>query len=287
MKRVAIILGSPFPQSSEGHLRGVNSDVINYKNFLLSSDGGAWREDEIHTGIHIGKSTISKIQTLCKDADIAYVIYSGHGYMRQGENYININPNESIKVSSLYTKAKRQVTIIDACRTNYPYEHFEGIAGLRLYFDNTRPDIARALYDGYIQQTPYGLYTMFSCSEYESSQDTSDGGRFTVSLLRNIKNWSSSAINFRLTAYDALNMTFNELVRLDIGQTPAHQYSSNGITNFPFSISTKAYLKNQTNGLPKYRSAPKVQKSSRPANNFAGILTLAVLGTIIVAALGD
>jgi hypothetical protein len=283
MRRVAIILGSPFPQNSEGHLRGVSGDVENYKKFLLSSDGGAWREDEIYTGIHIGKSTIPKIQRLCKDADIAYVIYSGHGFMRSGANYLNINSHESLNLSHLYTSAKRQITIIDACRTNYPYEHFEGIAGFRINFDNTRPDIARASYDSCIQNMPWGKYTMFSCSANESSQDTSDGGRFTVSLLRNISKWSANTDEFYLSAYDALNMTHEKLLQGSGEQAPSHEYTTESVLDFPISVSTRAFL--QSRGIEYlYKSVP--QQRMRASNNkFGKVLAAATVGLIILSSL--
>ncbi len=282
MKRVAIILGSPFPQNSEAHLRGVREDVSNYKKFLLSATGGAWREDEIHIGIHLVKSKVPVIQRLCADADMAIIVYSGHGFMRHGENYLNINPNQNLNVSDLVTTAKRQITIVDACRTDYPYEHFEGIGGLGIHFDNTRPDIARALYDYYINNSPYGSFTIFSSSRNQASQDTEDGGRFSVSLLSDINHWSYNTAGLCMTVESAFTRSRNQLASEYAVQVPEAFYTGYEIPNFPLSVSSRAYIKRF--GLPtSTKSVPSKQR--RTANVGTGVfwgLTAFALGVAIL-----
>ena len=262
MKRVAIILGSPYPENSSAHLRGVSSDVINYKRFLMSSSGGAWHESEIHTGIHIAKSKIDVIQRLCAGADIAFIVYSGHGFMHKGENYLNINTKEYLNVSKLTTTAKRQITIIDACRTDYPYEHFEGIGDPGIFFDYTRPDIARALYDIYVKRSSVGSFTMFSSSANQASQDMDGGGRFTISLLSEISNWSFNKAGICMNVQNAFNRTHQDLVSGYESQTPEAFYTGVAIPNLPIGISSNAYLARF--GLPKARTraVPQIQKNN-------------------------
>ena len=73
--------------------------MLNFQQFLMSSSGGAWKIGEIKRGTHINSSVATTIQRLCKDADIAVIFYSGHGFMNRGKNYININPKEHLAVT--------------------------------------------------------------------------------------------------------------------------------------------------------------------------------------------
>ncbi|MBS1596092.1 MAG: caspase family protein [Bacteroidetes bacterium] len=244
LKRKAIILGSPYPQDSKYHLRGVAQDVVNFRKFLMSSAGGAWKRGEIHHGTHIKSSVVHTIQRLCKDVDIAVIFYSGHGFMRGGENYININPRESLNVEHLYTRAKRQTTLVDACRTDYSYEHLEGIGDIGMYFDNTRPDLGRALFDYYLERSPEENFTMFSSSENQPSQDTENGGLFTYSLLNKVSDWTLRTDKLCLPAHVAFTHVERELNQRFVEQEPTYHYSGDIIPTIPFGVSPRSYLRN-------------------------------------------
>lgn len=280
MKRVAIILGSPYPENSRGHLRGVSADVENYKKFLMSSSGGSWLSSEIHTGIHITKAKTEVIQRLCHEADIALIVYSGHGFMVNGENYLNINPRQCLGVSELITTAKRQITIIDACRTDYPYDHFAGIGDPGLYFDNSYPELGRAMYDHFIKNSPEGTFTVFSSSANQASEDTEDGGRFTTSLLDSVRDWVYDSNAYHLTLEEAFYFASDSLANESAFQVPEAYYTGNQIPNFPFCVNPRAYVARF--GEPKAISGHRTITKKRQGSPVVPVLA-GIAATIIIA----
>ncbi len=243
MKRIAIILGSPFPKNSEYFLRGVSVDVLNYYRFLRSSSGGSWKESEVKYVKHLTRDRVKDIHRLCRNADIAVIIFSGHGYMQAGESYICINPRQDIKVSDLTTSAHRQINIIDACRKDYEYEHFEGIGDIGFFFDNTRPQLGRDLYDFHLKKSPHGHFTMYSCSENQVSIDSENGGVFSYTLLNSVKEWESTSNNIFLSADNAFQITSSQLYIDGAKQIPEYTHSGLVIPSLPFTVSPRAYIR--------------------------------------------
>lgn len=266
MKRRLVIIGSPLTKSSRGYLQGVKEDVKNMYNFHLSATGGAWKKEEILYLLNPTSQSIYKILSWCNGVDFASIIYSGHGFMRDGQNYININENEKFNVSGLRTTAKRQFTMIDACRTNYPYEHADGLYGIDFQFDMTNLDLARKMYDFYISKTPEGHITIFSSSPNQASQDTSEGGAYTVSLLRSLINWSDLQTSTVLNVKDAFTRSKHELSNISRIQSPQLYAGDEKILQLPFAINPALYLK--INQKPN-QSLPSQQKST---SSLAGIV---------------
>lgn len=243
MKRVAIILGSPFPQSHPNHLRGVHFDVGNYQRFLMSPIGGAWQSNEIYYEEHPTGTTVKAIHQLCNNADMAVVIFSGHGYMQWNETYICLNPRQNLNVCDLTTTAKRQITIVDCCRKNYSVEHWEGIGRIySLSFDNTCPDIGRKLYDFQLERSPVGHYTMYSCSQDQYSQDGENGGLFSYNLLRGVKDWEKQSGDVFLSANSAFKIGSQRLYNQGAEQIPEYSYRGTELPQLPFTVSPTAYI---------------------------------------------
>lgn len=240
MKRRAIIIGSPLSVGSESYLRGVSSDVNNMYKFLRSAVGGAWKKEEILYLKNPSKeNVINTIPRFCQNADIAFVIYSGHGFMSNGNNYLQINDWETINVNRLNAHAYRQITLIDACRNNYPWEHFEGIGDLGFTFDTRELELARVLYNHYIENSTFGKVSIFSSSPNQSSYDTEAGGKYTVSLISSMLKWHKSQSGLLLTVDKAFKASFIELRRTELQQTPKHYYEDDyEAVNFPIAVNS-------------------------------------------------
>ncbi len=263
MKRVAIILGSPLPEYHESHLRGVKKDVKNYQQFLLSSNGGAWYENEIYTEWDISGDLISSIHLLCANADIAMIIYSGHGFMSHGKSYLNINEYEDICIDDLKTSAKRQITIVDACR-NYNWTESPGIYGIfGIPFDFDNPEVSRALYDFYINQSAYGHITLYSASPNQSSEeDSRRGGKYTVALLTETSSWGNLNTQIVLPVQEAFKKSVQYLRNAETAQIPQYVASNSKTLLFPFAINAKAYLSKYGGANTPRMIQPTPQKSN-------------------------
>lgn len=76
MTRQAILIGAP---SVKPALPGVIQDLKDIKTFLLSSRGGAWREDEIIILTNPTKISVEAHIRAVKLKDYVFITCSGHG----------------------------------------------------------------------------------------------------------------------------------------------------------------------------------------------------------------
>lgn len=192
MKRIALLIGAPGWEGQPGFLPGVEQDIINYQNFLLSPTGGAWYEGEIHVPPlnPALDSLLSFVGTL--RADYAMVVFSGHGLIdaNTGRQVVNVNPHQSVEMRHLVPAASKGLVLVDACRV------YQG-AGLSGFFgeeylsfpSQLSPSAARQYYEQQISACVPGWTTMYACQPGQTSQDTSNGGNFTSTLLESVNAW--------------------------------------------------------------------------------------------------
>ena len=81
MKRRALLIGYSGHDLADGYLEGVCNDLVNYKKFLQSLNGGAWLDSEITL---IQDTTLENIETTIKNIkdehnDVVFCVFSGHG----------------------------------------------------------------------------------------------------------------------------------------------------------------------------------------------------------------
>ena len=228
MRRVAIIIASPLHRSRQYFLKGVAQDVAGYKSFLASATGGAYEPGtEIHSFVDPDYKAISKIRSLCRHADVAFVIFSGHGFMQGNTNYLLINEHQAIDHEELTTGATRQITLIDACRTGVKDLPFTGDVPAGYRFIQSHKPTARRWYNNYVKQCPPGKVWLFSASAGEPSADSEAGGQFSVSFLRSVERWANLAHQSGkiLLPQGALKSSVDYLKRRlgNHGQRPTHE----------------------------------------------------------------
>jgi len=187
MRRKALLIGNT------SGLPGVKVDMQNYRLFLQSDTGGAWRPNEIDTLVDISKyKLINKINILKSEAyDYVVVLFSGHGgQIRETELELN-KDGETIGESYLRSIAKRQLNIYDCCRC-YPQpvtesrlieNRFEALA------KSERINI-RQKYENRIMMAIPQEVSLYSCSVGQSSYDSKDGGIYLQNLIK-----SATAVN--------------------------------------------------------------------------------------------
>lgn len=196
MKRLAILIGSPSHPNTPNagkYLEGVKTDIENIYGFLSSSIGGGWKQNEIKTfTANPNYETILPYLELCESVDFAFVYFSGHGFTdKEDIARVSFNENDTLEVvKHLANRAKRQVTIIDACRSFHDFIGFEGTTlSEGISFPNHNPQYTRKLFDSYILNLPETRVLLCATSKGYASMDYGKnyGGIFSSSLLSVVK----------------------------------------------------------------------------------------------------
>lgn len=190
--RKAVLIGSP--GRGENRLHGVENDIENYYQFLLSPRGGLWREHEINI---LADPTMDEVLNVIHSsfADYQFVYFSGHGYQDIHGNDIICLEGNDLRDDYLFNAAgPRQFLLLDSCRKYYPtisgfpkemerWKHADGYAAVREMFDR------------YILNSPPGKMKMYAASAGQIALDNHDGhgGEFTLALLKGIYKVSVSS----------------------------------------------------------------------------------------------
>lgn len=192
LTRKALIIGAP-----DNEIPGVLKDMANYRAFLLSPAGGAWREDEIILLENPTKLNLLTHQMLMKSADYTLTVFAGHGRRPKGSPYtvLSINTTTEINHTTLLTEARKQTLILDCCRLNRgePIMESAGMEHFAAVVEKADPALCRIAYDQAISGCPAGPVVLFACSDDEVARETrSRGGVYSSSLLDAARDWAST-----------------------------------------------------------------------------------------------
>lgn len=209
-------------------------DVDAYCNFLTSSIGGRWLENEIH----VFQSDVDKIGVLGvlynardnHDYDYIIFIYTGHGGTRgtSVSGYTDVmclENGEEIFECEVLGIADRQLTILDSCRVPIRDEPERvKAASARMYLTESRLDLslARKCYEAQISLSPKSQYRMFACSVGEYASGSSRlGGLFSRRFMEVAKQRSRKACAYSPIALsDIFFETQSLFEKENLGQTP-------------------------------------------------------------------
>ena len=98
MTRKALIIANPGRIGANNYCEGVYKDVQNYKNFLISYQGGNWYDSEIVILKQPNKSQVDNEIKLMENTDYTFVVFTGHGCISQYEDIIiELNPKKITK----------------------------------------------------------------------------------------------------------------------------------------------------------------------------------------------
>lgn len=269
IKRKAILIGCP-GEANTIHLPGVKSDLFNFKEFLLSDEGGYWYNNEITT---LYNPTVSQVWAALDtiDTDYDFVYFSGHGYtdIETGERRVMIR-NTSVSDISLFTGCDKQLTIVDACRDYIP--SIAGIPqeGLRDRWSSLIGSETRELFNDLIHMSEPGRIILHAASEGYSSYDSSFGGQFTTTLL-DFDTRLHADEDFTWMSVDDLLPDLQDVLSNEYDpQVPRIVYRK-GNLNVPFSI-----------GIPAFEPEPVEQYYKPPRqSNMGAWMTLGLIGLTI------
>jgi hypothetical protein len=275
MKKIAILIGSP----TQPYLNGVEYDLQNMRNFLMSSIGGAWGADEIFTSrLDPNFSEIEPYLIACQDYDFAFVYFSGHGFKDTNNGYLRLSLNHSEKpfVSEFANRCNKQITVIDACRSYPKYARFSGLEGIgSIQFDYTNLELTHTVFDNYLKKCLDGRILLYSSKDGQNSSDTNLGGYFSTNLLYSAIDLSKKSQKYVLNICDVFNEAYH---RTKDKHQPDIEYNSDNALQFPFV--TKSGLQ-----MVKTKNNTEVKKQDSISIDKVIGITLGAVAVISVTAL--
>ncbi len=195
MTRKALIISNPGEIGAENYCEGVNKDVINYKNFLMSPQGGYWYENEIVCLERPTFAILNAQMASLKDIDYTMIIFCGHGYSHKGETILELKTDVEVYAHSLKNGAKKRTIILDCCRKNAEVinESIIHEFSARIAKQGMDAMSARRFYDESILNCANGIIVTYACDLDETAGDDSrNGGYYSSSLIKSAKSWSES-----------------------------------------------------------------------------------------------
>lgn len=207
IKRQAILIGAP---SVKPELPGVIKDINDFKSFLLSDKGGAWKPTEITTLIDQSPFVVKAHIRLAQSSDYVFILCAGHGEHRVGRNLdetvMYLNEKDTISINEVNPQTRRHLVIVDTCRVLVEVKKLameaRAEAALTLDFAEAHVDY-RQVFDDAILNTSEGRIIAYSCDINQAAGDDGSGGVFTQALL-------SSANRFKpigYSKYDIVNIS--------------------------------------------------------------------------------
>lgn len=203
MNKKAIIFFVPTGKKTNGLPQGeirAEEDKFNWVNYLQSKAGGGWLTSEIETyknppAALMRSVTLSHRQF--SNLDAAYIIFAGHGWVRKDSfgnkltDYVVSGDGFDIDLNDLAASSKQNYFFTDSCRelsTDSPNlglleESFKATARLFSSINEAPIELVRQAYNERLSLMPNGNIKCYSCSLNEVSDDNSNGGFYTQSLL--------------------------------------------------------------------------------------------------------
>lgn len=245
IKRQAILIGAP---SVNPELPGVRKDIDDFKNFLLSDKGGAWKLHEITTLIDQSHFVVKSHIDLAQSADYAFILCAGHGEHRVGRNIdetvMYLNEKDTISINEVNPKNRRHLVIVDTCRVLVKIKELamEALAKSELRMDFSEAYIDyRKVFDDAILNTSEGRIVAYSCDINQAAGDDGSGGVFTQALLSTANRFKPAGYG----KYDIVNISQAFDVAKEI--TYAKNAPQSPVFNagrrrdyFPFCIATQS-----------------------------------------------
>ncbi|WP_020003295.1 caspase family protein [Brachyspira innocens] len=218
MERLAILI-SDFGE--ENDIMYTKEDIKNFRFFLQSNIGGAWRNDEIVCLCNPNKSKIEKLSNI--ECDYTITMVSSHGGVSKedGQLYLYIN-NMMYKDISFKNQSKKQLIIFDCCRSYIPEEEYFSEKVIRESTESSEimiSDLYRNKYNDHIKKSDDGIIVLYSCQIDQASDGRNETGSYFINSLI-----EASKIGLRskyiVTVKDALYLSKECIQKYPTNQVP-------------------------------------------------------------------
>jgi hypothetical protein len=237
MTRRALIIAAPGPATN--FLSGVQFDLHNYQNFLLSPAGGGWQPEEVRWMLNPSRAALLQHLTQMQ-AEYTLVVFSGHGAMEKqsGRSFIEINANgERVWVDKLGTPAAKQLLILDSCR-NYA-SGLSGFVteGVQLFTSSLNIVQARQLFDKHLARCEAGQIVCHACEPGYSAFDTPSGGLLSTTLFQLVQDWVSTPSQYTTLPVNTVFQRAQRVIAAGGKQRPALRLVPTSREQwFPFAV---------------------------------------------------
>ena len=235
MNRIAILIGA---STKKDPIPGVTTDVLHWKDFLMSNIGGAWNNDsEIFEILKPTKNNVLKAIKTASKYDYALISFSGHGYVDKdeigfNETFLCLNDDEKISERVLNPGGARCMIIMDCCH-HLPSKGndivMESIkVASKISSDNTR---YRALFEHEILKCEKGCTRIYSADINESAEDETS---FTNILLTTANIWAS--LNSGVLKINKAMDNVSSIIEEIHSQQHPKYFGGRRLNHFPFAV---------------------------------------------------
>lgn len=190
MKRQALIISNPGEIGGENYCRGVLKDVENYRSFLRSAIGGAWKDTEIAEMPRPSAVDVELKVKALSAFDYVLIVFSGHGWHSTtlDSTVLTLRTGQEIASADLRLAATSQTIILDCCRVKHaglPEVRKRALDEmLAKSASRFNREDCRRYYDKRIGECEGKLVVMYSCgADQTAADDDQRGGVYSYSLL--------------------------------------------------------------------------------------------------------
>lgn len=252
IKRKALLVASP-EVPGLNNLPGARADVINFQNYLVTSEGGAWEPWEIETLFNPTTSALDTHLSRMASADYAFVTFSGHGEHHVGasinETSAILNAKESCYAREINPRNRRHFVIIDCCRSVVHISKRWDKSAATILASNAAPprisrEEARRRFDTMAMDAEEGRVVAYSCNINQTAGEdpNGSGGYFSKAMVDLPETWAWNANpSLILTIPEAFGMAKQKTLADNAPQEAVLELGRR-MRNFPYAISTRMNL---------------------------------------------
>jgi caspase domain-containing protein len=246
ISRHAIIVVSPNCPGQKP-LPGASNDARQWKSFLSSPEGGAWKPQEITVLTDPTKATLTVELAVRDDEQLDYTLlaFSGHGecvdtnHGREARLYLS--STDYLTETGFTLSAKRELLILDACRElrdeRLIKAHISEAVEAQFSMgedQSTRLARSRELFDAAIAGNPLGRSIVYSCGINEIA---SDRPSFTKVLIEEAADMAMKEEYARVvTIWEAFPRAETVVRNFKQPQNPVYE-AGRRVTHLPFAVS--------------------------------------------------
>ena len=234
MQRRAFLIGGNY-QRPDNSLSGVGPDIATWKQYLMSSCGGSWAEDEILDLSGSSKGNIVSMLQVGRTVDYSLVCFSGHGYLTKDRFGFNMTMT---LIDDVVAMSERELNpgspwcmqIFDCCRRD-PENEKVGVCDEAI--NMSHPYDTRIMFENELSKCERGLVKVFATEEGHAAADIKSFSRTLVEIAR-------SAVE---TCQDGI-LPIDDAVRLAQTEMPPQQrpvyLGGRRLHHFPFAVKAQA-----------------------------------------------
>jgi hypothetical protein len=236
MTRKALLIGNPGERWAENYCGGVEVDINNFNNYLMSAKGGGWYPQEITIKM---RPTVEELRNELSDLssfEYTFIAFCGHGYSWKEETILELQSDEEINANELKKGASKRTIILDSCRRE-EYRLDQKVEN-RMYeqFTHTAINDSRAIFDSIVSHCTRDIIVINSCAYNETAKDLDKyGGLYCYNYIKFASEYSLPR-DTHLSVVGVHNVVKDVVVEKSNGFQNPTIYKPRSEPYFPFAV---------------------------------------------------